>query len=89
MQTTIFDGVSVGSGLTIISIVSFNEHIPVSVYIIWCVPSPAALGSKVPFIVSIIPTPDQTPPGIETVRSNAVSFTQKGPAGEITGEEGA
>ena len=48
-----------------------------------CVPGKAIVGSKVPSTGSVIPFPDQVPPGSAAVRLIAFAVSQKGPTGLI------
>ena len=48
-----------------------------------CVPDNAIVGSNVPSMGSVIPFPDQVPPGSTAVRLIAVAVSQNGPIGLI------
>ncbi len=44
-------------------------------------PIPATAGSKVPALVSVMPSPVHIPPGVADTRLMGGSYSQKGPAG--------
>ena len=73
-----------GASKTSISILSESAQSPfATLYVIVKVPTPATVGLKVPILISVIPDPDQIPPGDTALRTTAASNWQNGPTGVI------